>query len=74
MTAIEREGEAQSGVRVTVDGSGTAAVGTGVPILDHLLGLLAVHGGFDVRLDIAPGAAILEAQSAGRALGRALWR
>jgi len=53
MTAIEREDEAQSGVRVTVDGSGTATVGTGLPVLDHLLGLLAVHGGFDIRLEIA---------------------
>lgn len=72
MTAIEREGEAQSLVRVTVDGNGTATVGTGLPVLDHLLGLLAVHGGFDVQLEIAPGAAVLEAASAGRALGRAL--
>ena len=72
MTAIEREGEAHTGVRVVVDGSGTAAVGTGVPVLDHLLGLLAVHGGFDVQLEVAPGAAVIEAASAGRALGRAL--
>jgi imidazoleglycerol-phosphate dehydratase len=72
MTATEREGEAQSGVRVQVDGSGTAAVGTGLPVLDHLLGLLAVHGGFDVQLEVAPDAAVLEAASAGRALGRAL--
>jgi len=72
MTAIEREDEAQSGVRVTVDGHGTAMVGTGLPVLDHLLGLLAVHGGFDVQLEIAPGAAVIEAASAGRALGRAL--
>ena len=68
MTATEREGEAQSLVRVTVDGHGTATVGTGLPVLDHLLGLLAVHGGFDVQLEIAPGAAVLEAASAGRAL------
>ena len=72
MTAIEREGEVQSGARVVVDGSGTAIVGTGLPVLDHLLGLLAVHGGFDVQLEIAPGAAVIEAASAGRALGRAL--
>jgi imidazoleglycerol-phosphate dehydratase len=71
MTAIEREGEAQSGVRVIVDGRGTAAVGTGLPVLDHLLGLLAVHGGFDIQLEVAPGAAVIEAESAGRALGRA---
>ena len=72
MAAIEREGDARTGVRVTVDGSGTAAVGTGVPVLDHLLGLLAVHGSFDLSLEVAPGSVMLEASSAGRALGKAL--
>jgi imidazoleglycerol-phosphate dehydratase len=72
MTAIEREGDAQTGVRVTVDGTGTAIVGTGLPVLDHLLGLLAVHGGFDIALEVAPGSAVLEAAGAGHALGRAL--
>ena len=41
-------------------------------MLDHLLGLLAVHGGFDVRLEIDPGAAISRPTRPGRALGRAL--
>jgi imidazoleglycerol-phosphate dehydratase len=72
MAAIEREGDARTGVRVTVDGSGTAAVGTGLPVLDHLLGLLAVNGGFDVALEVEPGSAVIEAASAGHALGRAL--
>jgi imidazoleglycerol-phosphate dehydratase len=72
MAAIEREGEARTGVRVTVDGSGSAAVGTGLPVLDHLLGLLAVTGGFDIALEVEPGSAVLEAASAGHALGRAL--
>src|SRR5580765_3911074 len=72
MAAIEREGEARTGVRVTVDGTGTATVGTGLPVLDHLLGLLAVHGGFDVVLEVEPESAALEASSAGHALGRAL--
>jgi imidazoleglycerol-phosphate dehydratase len=72
MAAIEREGEARTGVRVNVDGTGTATVGTGLPVLDHLLGLLAVHGGFDVVLEVEPGSATLEASSAGHALGRAL--
>jgi imidazoleglycerol-phosphate dehydratase len=72
MAAIEREGEARTGVRVRLDGTGTAAVGTGLPVLDHLLGLLAVHAGFDVMLEVAPGTAVLEASSAGQALGRAL--
>jgi imidazoleglycerol-phosphate dehydratase len=72
MAAIEREGEARTNVRVTVDGTGTATVGTGLPVLDHLLGLLAVHGGFDIVLEVEPGSAALEASSAGHALGRAL--
>jgi imidazoleglycerol-phosphate dehydratase len=71
MAAIEREGEARTVVRVRVDGSGTAAVGTGLPVLDHLLGLLAVMGNFDLALEVAPGVAELEASSAGRALGEA---
>ena len=72
MTAIEREDEARAAVRVTVAGSGTATVATGLPVLDHLVGLLAVHGSFDVLLEIAPGAAVLEAATAGNALGGAL--
>ena len=63
---------ATSGVRVTVAGSGSASVATGVPVLDHLVTLLAEHGGFDVSLEVAPGAAESEAASAGTALGRAL--
>jgi imidazoleglycerol-phosphate dehydratase len=71
MAAIEREGEARTGVRLTVDGTGSAAVGTGLPVLDHLLGLLAFSGGFDIALEVEPGSAVLEAASAGHALGRA---
>jgi len=72
MAAIEREGDARTGVRVTVGGAGTAAVATGVPVLDHLLGLLAVHGSFDLALEVAPGSAVFEASAAGQALGAAL--
>ncbi|HZB23950.1 MAG TPA: hypothetical protein VE444_08900 [Gaiellaceae bacterium] len=61
-----------SGVRVNVGGSGAASVATGVPVLDHLLGLLAEYGGFDLTLEVAPGAAESEAANAGRALGEAL--
>jgi imidazoleglycerol-phosphate dehydratase len=63
---------ATSGVRVTVAGEGTASVATGVPVLDHLLTLLAELGRFDLVLEVAPGAAESEAASAGNALGRAL--
>jgi len=63
---------ATTGVRVTVAGEGTASVATGVPVLDHLLTLLAEQGRFDLTLEVAPGAAESEAASAGHALGQAL--
>jgi imidazoleglycerol-phosphate dehydratase len=63
---------ATTGVRVTVAGRGAASVATGVPVLDHLLTLLAEQGGFDLTLEVSPGAAESEAASAGNALGRAL--
>ena len=59
-------------VRVQPGGSGTARVETGIPVLDHLLVLLARHGGFDISLAVAPGAAEDEVAAAGRALGAAL--
>jgi len=63
---------ATTGVRVTVAGTGTANVATGVPVLDHLLTLLTERGRFDLTLEVAPGAAESEAASAGNAFGRAL--
>jgi imidazoleglycerol-phosphate dehydratase len=59
-------------VRVQPGGSGTARVETGIPVLDHLLVLLARHGGFDISLAVAPRAAEDEVAAAGRALGAAL--
>ena len=44
--------------RVDVNGSGEAQVSTGVPVLDHVLGLLAQYASFDVSLEIAPGDAL----------------
>jgi imidazoleglycerol-phosphate dehydratase len=58
--------------RVDVAGSGEASVATGVPVLDHLLGLLAEYASFDLALEIAPGEAEAEIAAAGRALGQAL--
>ena len=72
MAAIGREEGARTGVRVTVDGGGSASVATGLPVLDHLLDLLAAYSGFDVTLEVAPGSAVVEAGAAGEALGRAL--
>jgi imidazoleglycerol-phosphate dehydratase len=58
--------------RVDVAGRGEAEVATGVPVLDHLLSLLAEYASFDLALEIAPGEAEAEIAAAGHALGRAL--
>jgi imidazoleglycerol-phosphate dehydratase len=58
--------------RIDVAGSGEASVATGVPVLDHLLGLFAQYASFDLALEIAPGEAEAEIAAAGRALGQAL--
>jgi imidazoleglycerol-phosphate dehydratase len=61
-----------SEARVTVDGEGRVNVATGVSVVDHLLGLLAEHAGFDLALEVAPGDPDEEVAAAGRALGKAL--
>jgi imidazoleglycerol-phosphate dehydratase len=58
--------------RVDVAGSGQANITTGLPVLDHLLALLAEYASFDLTLEVAPGAAEDEVAAAGRALGQAL--
>jgi imidazoleglycerol-phosphate dehydratase len=64
------EGRLQA--RVEVRGSGAATVDTGIPVLDHLLALLAEHAAFDLALEIAPEEPEAEIAAAGRALGQAL--
>ena len=59
--------------RVSLGGTGRASVSTGLSVLDHLLELLAVHAGFDLQLEVAPGGPDAEASAAGRALGQALY-
>jgi alkanesulfonate monooxygenase SsuD/methylene tetrahydromethanopterin reductase-like flavin-dependent oxidoreductase (luciferase family) len=44
-----QEGAAQIG-----RGVGPSSVATGVAVLDHLVGLLASTGGFEIRLEVAP--------------------
>jgi imidazoleglycerol-phosphate dehydratase len=53
-------------------GAGASNVATGVPVLDHLLGLLAAAGRFDLALEIAPDEPEAEVDAAGAALGRAV--
>jgi imidazoleglycerol-phosphate dehydratase len=63
----------RSAVRVVLAGGGAANVSTGLPVLDHLLGLLAGHAGFDLTLDVEPGGIESEVAAAGRALGQELF-
>jgi imidazoleglycerol-phosphate dehydratase len=58
--------------QIDVAGSGEASVATGLPVLDHLLALLAQYASFDLALEVAPGDAEGEVAAAGRALGVAL--
>lgn len=62
----------ESPARLSVAGSGVVTVSTGLPVLDHLLGLLARTGRFDLTLELAPGEPEAEVAGAGRALGLAL--
>ena len=44
-------------------------VETGIPALDHLLGLAASSAGFALSLEVAPGVPVQEVADAGRAVG-----
>ncbi len=61
-----------STARVTLTSGGESNVMTGVAVLDHLLEELARTGGFELRLEIAPGEPEAEVGEAGAALGEAL--
>jgi imidazoleglycerol-phosphate dehydratase len=63
--------EAGQAVRIGLQG-GEPNVDTGLPVLDHLLGRLALAGGFDLALELAPDEPEAEVDEAGRALGRSL--
>ncbi|MHB0978740.1 MAG: imidazoleglycerol-phosphate dehydratase HisB [Thermoleophilia bacterium] len=45
-----RTRETDVSVRLTLDGSGSCTVGTGVGFFDHMLELLAAHGRFDLEV------------------------
>ena len=59
-------------VRAAVADAGRANVATGVPVLDHLVTLLAQYASVELVLEVEPGEAAAEVASAGRALGEAL--
>jgi imidazoleglycerol-phosphate dehydratase len=65
-------GQGRASARVNVAGRGETNVATGVPVLDHLLSVLAVYASFDLALEVAPGAPEAEIGIAGRSLGEAL--
>jgi imidazoleglycerol-phosphate dehydratase len=64
---LKREGAATISL-----GPGASNVVTGVAVLDHLLVELAETGGFELRLEIAPGKPEAEVGAAGIELGEAL--
>jgi imidazoleglycerol-phosphate dehydratase len=70
MTAGEEATTLQA--RVTLGGNGRTEVSTGLPVLDHLLELLAERAGLDLQLEVAPGGPDAATAAAGRALGEAL--
>ena len=51
-TATIKRKTAETDIRLelTVDGKGTAAVDTGIPLFDHMLTLFALHGFFDLNI------------------------
>jgi imidazoleglycerol-phosphate dehydratase len=61
----------QRTARVSIGDGGSSSVATGVAVLDHLLSELAQSGGFELQLEIAPGAPEDEVGAAGTALGEA---
>lgn len=62
----------RAGVRVDLSSQPHANVTTGVPVLDHLVSLLARYASLDVALEVAPESAEAEVAAAGKALGAAL--
>jgi len=69
--------ETRIGVKLNLDGSGTARVATGVPFLDHMLEQVARHGVFDLEV-AANGDLKIDAhhtvEDVGIALGQAFSR
>jgi imidazoleglycerol-phosphate dehydratase len=68
--ATTKHGRASA--RVNVAGRGETNIGTGVPVLDHLLTTLAVHASFDLALEVEPDEPEVEITAAARSLGEAL--
>jgi imidazoleglycerol-phosphate dehydratase len=65
-------GQRRMAVRLRPADVGEATVSTGLPVLDHLLGLLATYARFELALEIAPGASLEGVLEAARSLGEEL--
>lgn len=65
-------GQGRASARVNVAGRGETNVATGLPVLDHLLSLLAVYASFDLALEVEPGSPEVEITAAARSLAEAL--
>jgi len=73
MRAQPTPGEPALRVRLAAAEAGRASVATGLPILDHLLGVLAEWGSFELDVETAPiGGTEDEVDAVGRALGRSV--
>ena len=59
-------GQGRASVRVNTSGRGETNVATGVPVLDHLLTLLAQYASFDLALEVEPGDPEVEIRAAAR--------
>jgi imidazoleglycerol-phosphate dehydratase len=69
---VAATGQGRASARVTVAGRGETNVATGVPVLDHLLSLLAAYASFDLALEVEPGSPEVEITAAARSLAEAL--
>jgi imidazoleglycerol-phosphate dehydratase len=65
-------GQGRASARVNVAGRGETNVATGVPVLDHLLSVLAAYASFDLALEVEPGSPEVELLAAARSLAEAL--
>jgi len=68
----EGAGGSRLRVRAAVSDRGRGRIVTGLPLLDHLLALLADRAGLELSLEVEPGSTAAEVAAAGRALGEAL--
>lgn len=76
--AIERStAETRVSAELVLDGSGRAAIDTGVPFFDHLLGAMTRHSGFDLTIRAAGDLAVdahHTVEDTGIVLGQAIRR